>query len=386
MLSLNKNNDVHINYGITIFNQKDNTLPLFAKFESNRSIQILDKAEDYHAVITRLSIPMSSMPITYWRVDTSYILTHPGATIDEQVNAGIWKMKIRNTVTLQEYEANVMLIPESIDTKPLTPAQNSGEQEKSYYYWIYGYNLICDMLNTTFKTLYTSAGLSTGKYEIPYFIFVDGKFVLNIPVAFIYDGLPGSSYNGWGDIAFNNILASQCLGGFTYTNESDYYYRLTVPNTLNNQYADYKVVTSYNAAGVGTNHTVLQLVQPFEYAEQYISFVNQILITSSSLKCRKKLLSNNYVSNKSQSAPIIFTFQPDFSNVGTVQDKLIYYNANWDTNNILDLQGQDPLYGFDVQVYILDNYGDIWLFAIDYGKVIDIQFEFAKKIKNIHNV
>lgn len=382
--------DAHISYSVSIYNTAEDRFPINASYQGNRNMLILNEPPiNYHCVITRLSIPMSAIPISYWNVDTSFIpnpLDPIQKQINDQINAGVWKIKIFNTITSQTFTRNVMLIPaiyqNPYSPTPKTPQNNGGKQDQSRYYWIYSYNLICEMINQTFVDLYKDAGLTTTKYSIPFFSFADGRFTLNIPTNFLISGSP--SYNGWGDIYFNFALLGQCLGALPYISTPVVeFFKLRIPDITTTQYNPmyfpFEQITYYDSAGTASTVKVLKMVQQFVYSPQYLSFINQIIITSSGLKCRKKLISSNLTSNTSQTAPIIFSFKPDINQAGVVQDVLNYYNTNWNTNNILDLQGGDYLYSFDLQLSISDNLGNIWAIPLEYGQVVDIQFEFIKK-------
>lgn len=358
-----KEDDVHVQYSVSIINNYSIGTPIEAKITTTRTSPLIKKSEDYHMNITRFSVPMNSFPISYFKIEDGLAQSDP--------DRGIWKIQISNTVTNQTFSSNVTYIPQNVFmAAPKPPSSNGGVQVASKYYFVYSYENICNMLNNTLGNLYNLAGFFT---NIPTVIFEKGFF----SIVMYKDFVPGQlTYNNWGNLYFNNALVTQCMGAIPYTWEyPGGFYKITNNDNI------YYDKTQFPNLGdpVTDDYNYMKITQTFEYAPQYLSFVRKIYITSSTLKSRKLAIDSNASNLVSPSIPIIFTFEPDTSSTGVSRDKLFYFNPNWDANNVIDLLGRDDIYSLDFQVYVQDNYGQIWDLQIEYGESVEIQLLFKKK-------
>lgn len=354
------NDEKHIQYSVIIANNSEDKLPIPARFEESRTSPIIKNLKMYHLSITRFSVPMNLLPIHYFLIDESQIQNDP--------NKGVWAMKIGNSTTGQEFSTYVEYTPQnsSIPT-PLPPSSNNGKQAMSQYYYVFSYDAITKMLNKTLSDLYDLAGL--GASIKPIFYFKDGKFTLVINESFLAGGIN----EDWNNIYVNFPLYSQCLGAFNYVFETSEWLKFDISPDL--YYPKTQLLQLGDTAAVPFNY--IEITQSFVYAPQYLSFVDKIVLTSSSMKARRLLISSNNLS--SPSIPVIFTFEPDLSQIGIAQDKLIYYNPNWKTNTVVDLLGDDALYNIDLQLYINDSFGNLWPLYIGWGNSVDIEFLFYLK-------
>lgn len=359
------NKDIHIEYSVQISNYENINNPIVAYYTESRSQPIVpDNADNYHCNIVRASFPMNAVPLHYFRIVEGAAQSNP--------DLGIWKIRFVNTALLLEDSKNVIF--ESNFHNPLTPpppSKNQGFQKVSSYYFIYSYHDICSMLNTTIKSIFSGTVFNgLGISDVPYFTFEDGKFSL------IY---PGQLLADW-QMFSNTPLVTQCLGAFSYkkfvVGGDEWFQYNSYPNVY------YPKDQSLQIGEAGSKvYNYIRMTQEYVYSPQYLAFVDKILVSSSSLKARHIEIGTNQTSanNTAVSLPIIFSFKPDLGQVGVTRDLLNYYNNNWAENFILDLQGQEKVYGIDLKVDILDTLGNIWPFVISYGNNISISLVFSRK-------
>jgi len=351
----------HIYYNIDIVNTVNRTYKE-AKFEEYRSKSIVGNQKDYRVNLVRAKFSLSYLPICIFPVI-------PNPSTPSDVNYGEWNFTILNIGTNVYTTRHVVYIPFD-STAVLPPPPVTGQQQyvNTEYYFVYSYNYLVSLLNTTLETINTAAG--TG-LPPPYFEYSDGLFSIIFHKDFQL------SYRLFWNSAFELIFG----GGFPVVYDGVFDgWKL---------YSPLNILTPYEKPQIGVVQSGIpdyyKLTQEFLYTPQYLSPLNRIVVKSSSLKARQQLvqsasqiLSNTENSSSDNSEQILFSLSPDNTNPGVSQDIQNYYSASFLENNITDLLGDGNLNYVDFSVWWQDNLLNLRPLYLGYKQSISILLLFTE--------
>lgn len=149
----------------------DNTVGGFrARINQTRDSPIINGMENYNMSVVRFEIPIGDIPLLFMPIE--------GGLLQNDVNKSIYKFTFEFNNNL--YTRNVIYVPDNTTIPaPNPPSLNNGFQViTGIYYYLYNYQNLIDMFNTTLFNVFTdfkTANPLSPQTEAPYFILTDDQ-------------------------------------------------------------------------------------------------------------------------------------------------------------------------------------------------------------------
>lgn len=349
----------HIYYNVSISSDDNNDS--LAYYRAINQSSILNKASDYYLAVSRLYVPLSTVPLMIGEI-------MPGQTQNDP-NKTIYSVTLQYGLNTQQ--VYLTFTPEDLTLPtPLAPSFNPPNytQVESEYYFLYNYQTMIEMVNTAFLTAFTAlVGTPVGAEE-PYLQFDNATQLFSIVCQIAnYDmSLPLPI------IIYINYQLAELLTGidFKYTNLSNGRdYMLNVVNLHNNYYQppDKPIVSPPN----------------YYIFSQYYSTLNQwsnlkgIMVTSNLLPINTEIASRVKSTGNSVSLPILTDFHVIFSSSDTALRSALQYNAT--LYRLINLKNDSPLVDLDITIYWVSKNNSLYQLKIPFNETVNIKLVFIKK-------
>jgi len=340
-------------------NINDFTCP-HKKFQFRKTFTdtILDHIENYYLSVVTLSIPSTQIPLTI----INNIQSGSG-----QTNANLTDWSFCFTFNNTDYFEYVEYIP--YNNFPVSPPSSNPPnftQQYTNYYFIDNYNVLLDMFNTTLSNIYGAmfaanavalGALGLTANDEPFFIFDSqtNKFSLVYNKLFIGNGIQ-LFYSDTFNVFFSGFWSFSY--GTGNTNNKDLEFQFTTLPTN-----EYDLNNNFNE-------------QQWAGSGSYLNTINQILITSTSLRTRFEYFTSD--STNLSYNNIIFSLNPLLETPQESKSKLIY-TATTNNYRLVDIISQGRINELDISVVYTDNIGNIYDVCIPKGLSAVMKLVFLKK-------
>ena len=359
----------HIYYNVQIQNSSPNGSAKDCTFREQRLIPLIEKPEDYFFSCIRFQVPTSTIPILvvpvqpFPNTDTSktiysITLSYNGIDAIEYIK---W---FPNTDTIEG-----SIINPKYQLSAVSPYTNSSDN----FYYCHSYIHFINLVNTAFKTAFTTLNVDLSGSEPPYFTYdaITKLFSLNAQES-VYDILNTNPIK----IYLNNDLYA-LLGGLnsikTIMPVNGKSNQILISNDKNN-----------------TIDGIIKFMQEYQTLVSWIGFKSIVITTgtipiiSEGIPVAQKFFSNTNVSE---------TGTPTFLNIVSDYDALLDAGyADFQTSfqyqptseyRLIDMFGTMPLTSFDISVFWIDNYANLHELSIMPNETASFKFMFRKKKFNL---
>lgn len=368
-----KKDDDRIYYNF-IIGEKNNLAPYYdAKFQQNLDDSFITNPSDYYLSVIRFSIPCQNIPI--WIPE---IKKYPNTNVNETVySLSLEYGAFTSGETFLQFESsNPNAYASTISA--LSPSAGTD----SIYYWIYNYQAIVDMINTTFQTAFTALNVASGGLPVgsvaPYLEYDPVTQLMSLVCQRVnYDvNLPNtiSIFMNYKLFEYIDSILANYLGGSNYNvylpNGKDF--QLIVLDLKNNWYnppnlapatpPDYYKMTQNFSTILNWN-----VFQSLQITTNMIPIVSEIAPS----------LNSSDTSNTTQQS-FLRDFTPITETGGDFRNGTLQYVLDG-PYQLINLTGQTPLNKLDMQVFWLDRFGHKYLLKCAYNQILSIKIVFIKK-------
>lgn len=373
-------------------NNSNGAQPSLATFSQNFTNVIIDDPSQWFLSVIRFSIGGQLIPIFIFPIA-------PFPNTDPNKSPFSVTMEYNGNFSPQEF---VEYVPNNPYPVPPGPSALNPNQTITNYYFVYAYQYMLDMVNTTIAAAFGAipGGVPMGSLP-PYFIYDPNtqlisliaqstfydetlakpiKLYMNTALQNYFDAIPVHflGYDGFPSVTpGQNFL-------FQIKDEGNNYYYPPGGQTIVNNVIGAQI--SLTTTGV----TILPPIQWYQMKQEYNvlaywnSFKN-IVFTSGTIPIQyEQAPINNTMSNTSASGtsnffPILTDFNPLISQLaaGAVRSIFQYYVSG--PYRLIDLNSHIPLRKVDIQLYWQDNFNNLYPLYIQNGNSINIKLLFVKK-------
>jgi hypothetical protein len=346
----------NIYYNVSMVNNSI-TFGNLANYTSNKTIPLLDNADDYYMSIVSFSIPLNYLPLMVCPIQT---------TLNNTLNTPL-------VIGIRDFNANITYAQNLIYIPTLTefpaPVQNgSSTPIITPYYYIYNYETIINMMNSALTASYNIFKLANpgSPHLCPFFIY-DATTTLVSLIA---------------DISWVNSLQSIVCNIAMYNFLDSMPFKTYAP-TIPNETTDV-VLQIYNTGNNGYPTNTFPVNPAYvrmsmNYSTMFLwSSLKKLLITTNSLPINfeQAPVFNNLNPDQYNSTPILADFTPSISQAGDSRE-IAYYFATY--YRLIDLKSSGPLNKINIQIYWQDTYNNIYPLYIPIFQEATIKFVFTKK-------
>ena len=343
---------------------------VLADFEVTRDDAIIERPKDYDCVITRFSINGGAIPLLICPIQPA-----PNTNINLSTFAIFME---KGGVIYKEFLIYTSVDPtQFIKVSNLNPDQDTS----SYFYFIYDYQILADMMNVAFASLYATLG---GVTEAPVISWnpVTQLFSISALYSEFLQGIqPDGSTNPDPFLIYFNAELTILFAGFLYLLQT-----LIAPILLPsmvvqpNEEAELLriTITSSNLFQSLKTSPVFPPLE-FKFTQQYKGIGNwtafkSIVFFSNNFPSKAELVGDGKTIFR-----VLKDFIPNFPSPDQARD-----NLKFDTQGEFQriaLLGTDPLTHFNLQIFWRNVYDDLIIIPIDYLQKFSIRFLFEPKIK-----
>ena len=325
---------------------------------------VLKHVENYYLSIVSLAFSATEVPL--------HIINNilPGST---QTNPNLTNWKFCFTYNNTNYDEYVQYIPYNSYPTPSPPSSNppTYTQQRTNYYFVDNYHVFVNMFNQTLSNIYTTMynanvaafgviGLTVN--DVPFIIYDDTteKFSLIYNKLFVNNGI---------DLYMSDTINVLFPGFFLY------YYGTDLPagkdcrfifeNGPNNEYDTTNNFNRQMYSGSPTN----------------LNTINQILVTSNTLRTAFELVSTDEATNNYGYSNVIFSLLPNLETPKASKSRLVYVtNGQY---RLVDIVSQGQINQIDFNVYYTDSTQTIYPIQVPEGMTANAKILFMKKtLKN----
>lgn len=336
-------------------------LPL--KFDKTYKDPLIEDPEQHYVAITEASIPFNCVPLIIIYIQEGQSQTDPNLTT--------FSFCFRYLGS--DYFANVIYVPPNTQPTPPPPSQNSGFQQIGSYYFVYNYQILINMLNTTITTAFNAMNAVHSGTLGPQGITAAPYFTYN-PVTELFTLNYQAGYNGFTVEFYMNYELSNYLETFktisygnNNTNGKDY--RFVFSNDVNNEIS----------TGIFGNF------QSFQATPRYLNCLNQVLIASNSLQIAGVLQDGRFNTNQSRQAqnvyetePVILSLDPILEVAKDSSSRLIYNPSKYTLFDI-NSAGKIDFRRLEFSVLFKDYKGNIFPVCLKNSTAATITFGLFTK-------
>jgi hypothetical protein len=344
--------------------------PTIAKYTVDKTLPILDKASDYYVSVIRFAIPLASIPIFIMPIIPNQ--SNPNLT---PLIIGINYNGVQTPVQVQFYS----------DENSTPPIQNQPTQVITFYYYIYTYQSLINMLNIALSTAFISSGMAAAfpGVSAPFFIYNPVTQLISLIVNSIFTEItsPATSL----PVIFINESSLTYLGSFQYyhvgynqPNGYDYIFVLSnlYPYNPSNPPPTQQVIPNasmlYPAAGPGY----------YIYTENYSTIeywfsLRKIVLTSNTIPIPNEFVPGQFNNNVAAGMPILTDFVPALQYAGESR-AIAFYNPSAQYR-LIDLINDNPLYKIDISLLWQDVQGNLYPIEIPLYQQASVKLGFFRK-------
>ena len=347
----------HIYYDLNIINSNATYAPVKLAFSEVRTTPFLDNPQDFYCSIVRFELATPSLPVFVPQILNG--------------QADINKMVYTFTLTdgVNTIQQNVQYIP-SIQYPILIQPPLISQDMTTKYYYVYSYQLICNMFNDTLKSITTA--LNPALYP-PFFTYDTSTslFAINMPCSAL--GIPVFGI-------FCNTPVQILFSTFPFN-----YFGLTAP-ILGQNYEFVPIDAQLsNLITIGAN-TYLKIVQETSTTGS-LNPISSIVFTSDTLPIVATLvgaptLPHSNVGllsagNNSNFSNVLTDFIVSFSNGQSYKPTIEYTPSS--EYRLISMYGSTALTDIDLQVFWKDRYSNLYPFFLDHGCFASLKILFRNK-------
>ena len=360
-----KNNEIEY-FDITVSNMNSTSTagnPILQFFES-RSIPFISKPSEYVFYISRFSLDTNSVPIWIPTIQS----------LQSDINLTIYSLSMSyQGFTVQTY---MEYTPQDLTTStPGSPSNNKyGIQEiKSNYYYVYNYQYVIKLLNTTLQTCFNSlkSQVTLPTSNCPFFVWDTTNNVASLV----------SDTTGFNDQNENNNID-------LYFNNALYQLLPSLPSTLCNKTSTYGLIYKISTSSYGiapitdiygySTYNCIQEYSTVSIWNPIMSIVfcsNTLPIVSEQLSAPVVYINGDMIKsdNTSNISNIISDFE---SNDGIYKPFLVYQPYIFRYKQLI---GDNVLQSIDITCYFKDRFGNFNPFYLNSGCTSTMKMCFMKK-------
>jgi hypothetical protein len=378
-MSLQKELD-NIYVNIVIDHTNNSNAPQVAEYSNTKSSPIVGRASDYYMSVVRFDIPLSALPLFIMPIipNTSTGPNDPGLYNKTPFIVGI---SYNNAQTSENLTYNSQgLLP--------FPSQNQPSQVITPYYYVYDYQILIDMINTSILNVYNAQGFQTMFPDVipPHFFYDSPTSLLKLYIPSFFTKIV-SPLTSVPVIYVNAQLIEYFdafpvfFNGYDQPNGFDFYY---IATNVQDCQAYERFGTIYPPYS-GTP-PALQFITPDYYVitqeystTTYWISLRKILLISNSLPVANEYISNygNSTASNNPALPIITDFVPNIQS--GFEGRSIAYYAPTGQYRLIDLISDSPIRKIDIKIYWEDKSGNIFPLEISYFEEVNIKIGFFRK-------
>jgi hypothetical protein len=365
LVGIGGEDNIYINLRVNGGDSPGDTLCPHKKFAIKKNFRepIVSHMENYYLTLVTLGFPAVEVPLT---------IVNNIQSGETQTNPNLTEWSFCFTFSGNDYQEYVQYIPyNNLSVNPPSSNPPNFTQVFTNYYFVDNYNVLLDMFNTTLSNIYSSmwtansialGALGLTANDEPFFIYDSQteKFSL------IYNKL----FIGNVDLFYSDSF-SVYFPGFW-----DFYFGTNTPNLKDHQFIfsslpnnEYDVNNNFND-------------QQYSGSGSYLNTINQIIITSNTLRTRFEYSTTDDSSQLSYSN-IIFSLNPLLETQKESKSKLVYVTNG--TYRIDDIISEGDIRQLDLNVFYTDNNGNIYDICIpkNFSGVMKLLF-MKKTLKTLH--
>jgi len=343
-----------------------------ASYQGQKDIPILDKASDYFCAVTKFSIPTNTIPIMIMpAIPNQSALGAPNAP-------NLTPLILGFQVGINSFPVQLIWTPESSATFSPPPFQDDPNNQilGEYYYYMYSYWTMINMMNTAINTAWVNSGLNAAHPGVtpPWFILNSETGIISIVVPSFMASAPSTPF------LYCNDLMLSYLDGFNFFDFG--------PNRANglengfifNQTPD----KAYTLPGVPMPATPIYYKFDQDHRSLPLwSSLRRILIMSNAMPISPTFIpasgSSSGINQNgiSISRPVLAEFSVNTENVDDIHSVAHYIpSAQY---RLVDMISDSPLQKIDVQLYWQDILGRIFPLYLSSQQQADITIGFFRK-------
>lgn len=350
-----------------------------AYYIANKTIPLLDNADDYYLAVVSFSIPMDTIPIMLMPII-------PGSGLN---NTTPMIIGIRDFTTGNVYLQNLIFIPSNTELPPVD--QTTTFQIEDPYYEVYTYDILISMFNVALQKAFNAYNLANPgnphiAFPCPFFKYNSATGLMSL-IAHRSWIVP-QDFNPINNVA-NPPTQLIIMNQRAYNFIDSMPIRSYSPTIPNEGYDIGLQIIDYGSNGFPTN----TYPTPSTYIEMTTNYSTMFLWASlKKITIRSNSIPINYEQTPSfdnlnpdqySTVPIVADFAPANTNPGDTRE-IAYYFANY--LRLIDLNQAGPLNRINFQIFWQDNQNNLYPLFISYFQNATIKFVFTKKslYKNYH--
>lgn len=331
-------------------------------YDTTLNESLISNAENYYMSVIDFAIPLSSVPLMIFPIAPNSGLT----------NASLLNLNFVVNGAIQP-TFNVVFVPERLDQAQ--PNQNDPTtQIITPYYFIYSYESMINMLNTTLNNAFLDMqtnfpAIAQSLVKAPYFIYEPSTQLIKLITHISY--ATNTSPADIVLIQINDDLQTY-LQGFSYN--------FLKRNGLG--YSQFNI-TSYGDNGYPVNVFPATITGYIESIESYVSIgswsdLKKIIISSNSLPVAGESIQRG-ASQQNIFNPqfILSSFTPQVENAGD-QRSTIYYNSS-SQYRLIDITNNTEIRRIDITIYWEDFKNNWYLMDLQPNDNASVRLFFGKK-------
>lgn len=356
---------------------------VIAKYSVTKNDRIIEKASDYYLSVIRFTIPLDATPLFIMPVVPNNGLSNlTPFIIGVEYNGN-------------QFPINLNYIPQNNYTSyaPI-PIQNRPLQIINEYYYVYNYDVLLNMINTSIITVWGNAGLTAlfPGYLPPYFFLNPNTNLISLVIP-EYAGVLTAPAVAIPRLYCNNILNTYLDGFSTYYNGTgnpkgnDVYFTFNlrpehayVPNGTTT------VAPISPAVGRPARSFYYEFIQEFSCLEYWTS-LRRIIISSNSLPTRNEyipvannanIITDTNTISVTASFPIIADLVLQVDNSPGLSRSMAYYNQTGNPQ-LVDLTGDNDIRTIDINLYWEDRDGNLYPIELSLLQQCSLKLGFFNK-------
>lgn len=361
-------NQIYANVVLT--NEDVNNQPIIANYIEEKSQSIINRADEYEVSVVRFSIPTTYIPLFLFEVQTG----------QPDINLGIYSITIRFGGV--DYQRYVIFSPQDLGAS--IPPPPTTRQTRSEYYFLYSYDYILSLFNTTLTNIVNdiNTAFPASLVYTPYFeldeatglisLIISDEYYDTSGVAEIYFNVPMTllfeEYSGW-------YLPDPPVNGKHFKLDTRYnpqqacdVYGLTPPSAV--AYGNPPTVSNFmKITAEYQNYKLWFPMKSLEFTTNLLPVQYDLQPSSTTAS---SIISNNVYRN------IITDFEPIINSVGDTRNGSLQYYPQG-PYRMVSLKGTHDIRKIQISVYWIDKFNNPYPIRIGYGESLSLKLLFRKK-------
>lgn len=329
----------------------NNVIP--AVYEENRTQAIITDPSKYEMTIVRFELPGANIPIC---------ILPRAINILNPLDLNFTPLQFIMTYLGDPFVANLVYVPGFAGLNPPPPPPQPVPSQNPYY-WIFSYQHMINMMNTTMTTAFNALKTiypALPQTEAPYFIYNPETQLISMIVQ--------KNYVGSGILIGMNSDMLRFLRGFYY----DFGF-ITQPGNPSISYVSFNISDTKNNSYDATHY---EIKQEFVTLQYWNSFKNIVFITGT-IPIQAEYIPELNGQGSNNFRPILTDFEPILSEAGDARSTLQYYPQG--PYRMVSLLSNTPLTKFDVRVFWQDQENNLYPIVLSPGMSLSIKFLFSRR-------